>query len=344
MYGNAGDHIHLKVTFFDQRNQEQMNNHILMSAAASLLKMRFFLPSFFIFMGVSLVGITQIYFFGLRHDANLNVLAALASTHAAPCPSTSTATFLNAKAPNDLIILDSMVSTISDALFEFQSQRKRQGRKATFLQIGANDGVTYDQLYPTLQHQKSDWIGLMVEPQPILYSKLVVLHADARDWSFYQGVVIPSCQNGTIVFCETSTPGQGNFKTQGQLNGVKSQDECEKHPGMVQVPRPCAASYDHLLEKGNAAFAAATHHSDSHWVLDVLQIDTEGKDFDLIQMISSELLFTCINFEHTFMGSPERRPAYNTTMEKLSTVMNDEQSKMEYIRGKGDTLACRVRK
>jgi hypothetical protein len=300
------------------------------------------------FWGISIIGLIQIYLFGLRHDTNQKALDNLAPSvlhhdcrreGTLDTPSSSSLS-MNANPP---IVLDSMVPKIRDALLEFQRQRRNQGRKATFLQIGANDGVTYDQLYPTLHSQKSDWLGLMVEPQPILYSQLVLLHADARGWSFYQGVVIPSCQNGTITFCETTTPGQGNFTTQGQLNGIKSQDDCKKHPGMVQVPRPCVANYNDLLEKGSAAFANATFHS-NRWVVDVLQIDTEGKDYDLIQMIPPDLFFTCINFEHTYMGHPAKRPDYNATMEKLFTVMDNPESKMEYIRGSGDTLACRVKR
>lgn len=243
---------------------------------------------------------------------------------------------------SSLITLENMVSSMEELLLYLQRERKKQGRKATFLQIGANDGVTFDQLYPTLQNQKEDWIGLLVEPQPILYSQLVLLHTDAKDWSFYQGVVTDTCQNGTVIFCETSTPGVGDWRTQGQVNGLKPKATCEHTPGMVEVTRPCVSSYQELLKKANADFSEAVYNKKKHtWTVDIVQIDAEGHDFDLIQMLTPDIRFTCINFETQHMGGPERHDA---TIEKLGLLMNTTESMITFIRTPMDTLACRVKK
>lgn len=248
----------------------------------------------------------------------------------------------NKNRASSLIVFESMVPNLEEALLYLQRERKQQGRKATFLQIGANDGVTFDQLYPTLQNQKEDWMGLMVEPQPILFSKLVLLHSDAKDWSFYQGVVTDTCQNGTVAFCETSTPGVGDWKTQGQVNGIKEKGICEHIPGMVYVNRPCVSSFEELVKKGNGEFADAVHNKHSHtWTVDLIQIDAEGKDYDLIQMLTPNIRFTCINFEKSHMGAPERHEA---TIQKLGQLMNDTESVIEYTRKGQDTLACRIKK
>jgi hypothetical protein len=39
------------------------------------------------------------------------------------------------------------------------------------------------------------------------------MHADAPDWSFYNGILSDekSCQNGVVSFCETKTPGSGKW-------------------------------------------------------------------------------------------------------------------------------------
>jgi hypothetical protein len=104
---------------------------------------------------------------------------------------------------------------------------------------------------------------------------------------------------------------------------------------MTQTSRPCVRDYATLLEHGSRTFHRATNRGDDMYWVDVLQIDTEGKDFDLIHLIDPKgLLFTCINFEHTYMGDPAKKPQYNQTMGHLRTIMG----KMEYMRHSvGDT-------
>jgi hypothetical protein len=114
-----------------------------------------------------------------------------------------------------------MPQRIGQAMEWIVRARKANGQRATFVQIGANDGKTLDRLYPQFQTtlQKQNWIGLQVEPQPQLYGALAVLHADAPDWSFYLGAVDKPevSQQGRISFCETKTPGQGDWTTQGSI-------------------------------------------------------------------------------------------------------------------------------
>jgi hypothetical protein len=229
--------------------------------------------------------------------------------------------------------------TMKALLNHLQQIRQSHGRPATFVQIGANNGKMNDPLYPTIMQNKSAWVGFLVEPQPILYSELVLLHADApHSWSFYQGVLSDTCENssGVITFCETKTPGQGNFRTQGQLNGVRN--NC-KEEDMVLTSRPCLSSYRDLLEHGSQAFHEATRNGNHPYWVDILQIDTEGKDFDLIQMIDPAVLqFTCINFEHTYMDI-QHSPRYNQTLTHLETIMGS----FEFMKhSAGDTLACRT--
>jgi hypothetical protein len=130
--------------------------------------------------------------------------------------------------PNDhLLPFHSMPSDVSAALELLQKARDRKDQRATFVQIGANDGVFGDPLYEPMKPFKDRWIGLLVEPQPELCKKFVILHQDS-DWTFFNGVFTPDCgPNGTIPFCETSTPGEGGWESQGQTNSLDLA-QCEK--------------------------------------------------------------------------------------------------------------------
>ena len=46
----------------------------------------------------------------------------------------------------------------------------RQGRPITFIQVGANDGIRFDNLYYTVTNQS--WSGLVIEPLTKHFSKL----------------------------------------------------------------------------------------------------------------------------------------------------------------------------
>jgi hypothetical protein len=113
---------------------------------------------------------------------------------------------------------DSMPLNVSVALDLIRKARHAKNQRAAFVQIGANDGIFGDPLYEPMKPFKDSWFGRLVEPQPELYEKLVNLHQDS-DWTFFNGVFAPDCgTNGTIPFCETTTPGHGGWETQGQTN------------------------------------------------------------------------------------------------------------------------------
>ena len=229
-----------------------------------------------------------------------------------------------------------------------QQQPQNSGR-ATFVQIGANNGEMFDPLYPHTRKNKTAWIGLQVEPQPELYSNLAVLHADAPDWAFYHGALAHPdiCTNGTLPFCETKTPGVGDWKTQGQLNRVGTAF-CENAKMHVRW-RPCVTSFDDLIRKhASPVFLryaaekripaqqqqpAATPTSMTQFHIDFLQIDVEGKDYDILQLIDWETLRPhCIQYEHEHLRE-------NKIL--AENLMKEQGYSLQ--QGAMDMLACRVR-
>lgn len=201
--------------------------------------------------------------------------------------------------PNDrLLPFHSMPSDVSVALELIRKARHCKDQWATFVQIGANDGVFGDPLYEPMKAYKDCWIGLLVEPQPDLYEKLVTLHQDS-DWTFFNGVFAPNCgPNGTIPFCETSTPGEGGWQMQGQTNSLNlAQCENKKLRNKFQiVHHPYVALFEDLIRKhGNPAMVQQIIHE----TLDFLQIDVEGHDFELLRAIHFDILMPqCIQYKH----------------------------------------------
>lgn len=229
-----------------------------------------------------------------------------------------------------------MPKDVEAALGLILNQRNRT--RATFVQIGANDGQMFDELYPHTKRNKSRWIGLQVEPQPNLYSALAVLHADAPDWAFYHGALATQavCQNGTVPFCETKTPGKGDWLTQGQLNSVDL-IKCYLETMQMRL-RPCVTSFDDLIGKHASpvflqhALVDESATSSKEYLVDFLMIDVEGKDYDVLQLIDWDIMYPqCIHYEYKHLKENATK-AKDLMHEKGYTVVETSM----------DVLACLV--
>lgn len=238
---------------------------------------------------------------------------------------------------------DAMPKNHAEALTWIATARSQeQSSRATFVQIGANNGEMFDPLYPHTRKNKTAWIGLQVEPQPELYSNLAVLHADAPDWAFYHGALAHSdvCTNGTLAFCETKTPGVGDWKTQGQLNRVGTAF-CNNANMHVRW-RPCITSFEELITQ-HASPVFLQYAADktiqspttatTQFNIDFLQIDVEGNDYGVLQLIDWTILRPhCIQYEHLHLR--DKKPL-------AATLMRDNGYTLH--QGAMDVLACRVR-
>lgn len=169
----------------------------------------------------------------------------------------------------------------------------RHPERATFVQIGANDGITNDPLYGALglERLESRWIGLQVEPAPMLFGNVTTLHRNASGWSFYNGAMANStlCRNGVVTFLEST-----GFK--GQLSTLNEKSE---HRGVLTPKnRSCMASFDELLGRyASPAFIRSTYFQSVYHV-DLLVIDVEGFDDKVIALIDWDTLSPhCIFFE-----------------------------------------------
>ena len=261
-----------------------------------------------------LVGLAMLMLQNTILDSHLRMLSGYAMTSVnsatAPCPVVhGNHGPINSRLPPLLRMPESM----EVAMMLILQARTARNQRASFLQIGANDGKMFDPLYPSFNttEKKANWLGLQAEPQPNLYGDLAILHADAPDWAFYLGAVAPPdvCVGGTIHFCETKTPGVGDWPTQGQINHITN--NCGALGSTMHLrERPCVSNFDDLIYR-HATPAYLSHvmkyssSSQPHrtYNIDLLQIDVEGKDYDILKLIDWNQLYpVCIQYESQHLG------------------------------------------
>lgn len=154
-----------------------------------------------------------------------------------------------------------------------------------FVQIGANDGKSFDPIYHLVT--KENVRGIALEPVPAIfnllkenyaaYSKVLpvnkAIHKSEREMILYRvdpnKKIYPDWTRGTSSF----------NKSHHELSNISNNDIIEERVQCI--------SFDKLLEDYKV-----TH-------IDLLQIDTEGYDYDIIKMIDfNKVAPSIISFEH----------------------------------------------
>ncbi|HMO34111.1 MAG TPA: FkbM family methyltransferase [Lacibacter sp.] len=154
-----------------------------------------------------------------------------------------------------------------------------------YIQIGANDGVSFDPIFRLISEEKVR--GLALEPLPDIFEKLKVnyagqpqvtlvnkaLHNEEKAMTLYR-------VNQALKKYPDWTKGTASFnKAHHEKSGIDPADIVEEKVSCI--------SWGELLKS----------YSVQH--VDLLQIDTEGYDYHIIRMIDFEQLApSIISFEH----------------------------------------------
>jgi FkbM family methyltransferase len=173
-----------------------------------------------------------------------------------------------------------------------------EGSYFHFIQIGANDGVNYDDLFEMIKARKS--CGLVVEPLPDYFEKL------KSNYSFNPKIIPVNVAIHPTD--KTVTIYRVNPKALDELpdwaNGIASLDP--NHHLKSKTPS------EHIVSQSVKAITFTELMNDyySFKHLDLIQIDVEGFDFEIIKLIDLEKYRPkIIKFEYVNLDKATKREA-----------------------------------
>jgi len=174
--------------------------------------------------------------------------------------------------------------------------------QATFLQIGANDGLTGDPLHGLLVHAGRRWRGVLVEPVPHLFAQLAERYTGNSGLRLEQAAI--GEQDGAVVIhrLETKPTDPVWFQELPSLNLEVIQRSARlsgiTEPEIIAETVPCL-SVTTLLAR--------------HQIiqLDLLVIDTEGWDWRILRQFDlATLRPKLILYEHQHLSPEESEEAH----------------------------------
>lgn len=169
-----------------------------------------------------------------------------------------------------------------------------------FVQIGANDGVSFDFLYDFVKSRNSS--GLVVEPITEYYNELKVNYAYNKNINPINKAVHPILKNKILHKID---PNYAHLYSDW-VKGIASFDPSHHlklnidSSHMISENCECI-SFDELINFNELSFNA----------IDLLQIDTEGFDYEIFKMINFDNFHSkIIKYEHVSLNNIERQEIF----------------------------------
>ncbi|MGY3605130.1 MULTISPECIES: FkbM family methyltransferase [unclassified Bradyrhizobium] len=156
-----------------------------------------------------------------------------------------------------------------------------------FLQAGANDGEAFDPINLMVRNYR--WRGVLLEPQPDVFKRLVANYKGHEDHLTFENSAL------------TDVDGERPFWTVAEQTGLGSFDK-----DMIYRSAPKGATF---IERRVMTISPRTLF-EKHNInrIDLLQVDTEGFDFEIIKLIiGSGINPRLINYEHVHLSSNDRQ-------------------------------------
>ena len=160
-----------------------------------------------------------------------------------------------------------------------------------FIEIGANDGISWDPLFKFVKKYK--WEGILVEPHPTYYCELVENYKAINPGKIYFENIAISDEIGEkeLYYFSNLNKSDNDYlflKCLSSFNKAHLLKHCNDYPELeIKSVTVNCTTLNQLIEKYN--FRA----------FDLLLIDAEGFDFEIIRSIDFELIKPrIIIFEH----------------------------------------------
>jgi len=166
-----------------------------------------------------------------------------------------------------------------------------RGTRLSFIEVGANDGLFGDPLREYIVNYP--WTGVLIEPQPNVFERLKENYAGYFDRLSFENVAISPSRTPLVLYrlaAGSSRDGRvvsavasSNAMTTAKQLGIK--------PARLEKISVATARLDEIIEK----------HRLSR--LDVLQLDTEGFEWPVLQTLDlAKNRPALIRFEHGHMS------------------------------------------
>jgi FkbM family methyltransferase len=170
------------------------------------------------------------------------------------------------------------------------AEKRAQGGDFFFIQVGAHNGLDGDPIrkYVTAYH----WKGILVEPQPLVYPQLVANYRGEPQLIF-ENAAISETDGTAQMFVPRGNNGQTATLLASFNREVLARQLGRNAPiDTIAVP---TLSPTTLLSK----------HGVGH--VDLLQVDTEGFDYQIIRMFDAQAVNPrIIRYEHIHLGRADR--------------------------------------
>ena len=161
-----------------------------------------------------------------------------------------------------------------------------------FVQIGAHDGVSFDPIRPFVE--KFRWRGLLVEPQPKVFKKLVENYRGHPQLILENAAVAERDGTATLYSFEDSPGIPEHASMLASFRRESLEANGHGYSGPIKSLTVPALSFSTLLQKHGVAR------------VDILQIDTEGFDYEILKMIDfAKVRPALIHFENNFLTAAE---------------------------------------
>jgi FkbM family methyltransferase len=177
---------------------------------------------------------------------------------------------------------------------------RRAGRPLSFVQIGSNDGVVHDPLHQVVR--ACGWYGVLVEPLPPLYERLVTNYEGVPGLAF-ENAAVGTVDGTSTIYSVEPRPGDPYWVDQ---IATFDRDTLQSHADVL------VGVEERIVEVPVASLTLPTlvarHDLRS---IDLLHVDVEGYDYEVLKQIdfSGSWAPTFIMYEREHFDRPTDRAA-----------------------------------
>lgn len=240
----------------------------------------------------------------------------------------------------------------SDALFRFHahfrwvpggpiesyidaySRRRSKRSRVVVLQVGANDGTRQDPIRFFIRRDK--WRGLLVEPQAEVFSKLAQVYPTGQ--IAVENVALDATTGERALYkisfsSSRWATGLASFNRETILSAVRSEhvqkaafregvSVPEEDDVAIAVERVKCVTFDGLISKYQLS------------KIDFLVIDTEGYDYQLLQLFNYRHVRPLnVLFEHVFLSDAEAKSIEELLCKHGYETVREGSNTLAFTRG-----------